>query len=101
MTRSLTVLERAGLIEIRNDPRDGRSKPVFMSKAVRRFRQEAKDALAPDESRIAAAFPPEQVARMLRVLEMRASSRMPIANPHPDALARSADLALAADLWLT
>jgi hypothetical protein len=43
---------------------------VSISKAVRRFRQEAKDALAPDESRIAAAFPPEQVARMLRVLEM-------------------------------
>jgi hypothetical protein len=32
---------------------------------------------------------------------MRASSRMLIANPHPNAFAGSADLALAADLWLT
>jgi DNA-binding MarR family transcriptional regulator len=70
MTRSLTVPKRAGLTEIRNDPREGRSKLVFTMEAVQRFRQEAMNALAPDESRIAAAFPPEQVARMLRVLEI-------------------------------
>ena len=51
MTPSLTVPKRAGLIEIRNDPQEGRSKLVFITEAVRRFRQEAMNALVPDEPR--------------------------------------------------
>lgn len=70
MTPSLTVPERAGLIEIRNKPRDGRTQLVFIKETDRRFRQEAIDAHAPDESRIAAAFLPEQMARLLPVLEV-------------------------------
>ena len=69
MTHSLAVLERAGLIEIRRNPVDGRSKLVHITEAGRRFRQETIDALAPDLARIAAAFPPDQVARMLPELE--------------------------------
>ncbi|MCZ8108482.1 MAG: MarR family winged helix-turn-helix transcriptional regulator [Burkholderiales bacterium] len=70
MTHSLTVLEREGLIEIRKNPQDGRSKLVFITDAGRKFRAEAIDSLAPDIKRIATAFPPEFVARLLPDLEM-------------------------------
>lgn len=70
MTHSLAVLEREGLIDIRKNPKDGRSKLVYITDAGRKFRQDAIDSLAPDLTRIAAAFPPEQVARMLPDLEM-------------------------------
>lgn len=69
MTHSLTVLEREGLIEIRKNPQDGRSKLVYMTEAGHNFRAEAIKALAPDIARIAAAFPPESVARLLPELE--------------------------------
>lgn len=70
MTHSLAVLERAGLIDIRRNPKDGRSKLVYLTEAGRRFRQDAIDALAPDLRRIAAAFPHDQVARVLPDLEV-------------------------------
>ncbi|PLL11653.1 MarR family transcriptional regulator [Tabrizicola sp. TH137] len=69
MTHSLTVLERAGLIEMRPNPQDGRSKLVYITEAGRSFRQAAMDAFAPDIARIAAAFPPDRVARLLPDLE--------------------------------
>jgi len=69
MTHSLTVLERASLIEIRKNPQDGRSKLVYITDGGRNFRAEVIDALAPDVARIAAAFPPEFVARLLPDLE--------------------------------
>lgn len=70
MTHSLAVLEQAGLIEIRKNPRDGRSKLVHITDAGRKFRQDAIDALAPDLKRIAAAVPPDHVARLLPDLEV-------------------------------
>ncbi|MCZ8352638.1 MAG: MarR family winged helix-turn-helix transcriptional regulator [Novosphingobium sp.] len=70
MTHSLAVLEQAGLIEIRKNPGDGRSKLVHITDAGRTFRQDAIDALAPDLKRIAAAIPPDHVARMLPDLEV-------------------------------
>jgi DNA-binding MarR family transcriptional regulator len=69
MTHSLAVLEREGLIEIRKNPRDGRSKLVYLTDAGRKFRQKTIDSLAPDVRRIAATFPPDQVARLLPDLE--------------------------------
>jgi len=70
MTHSLAVLEREGLIEIRKNPKDGRSKLVYITDAGRKFRQDAIDELAPDFTRIAAAFPPDHVARLLPDLEV-------------------------------
>jgi DNA-binding MarR family transcriptional regulator len=70
MTHSLAVLEREGLIEIRKNPQDGRSKLVYITDSGRKFRAEAIEALAPDIARIAAAFRPELVARLLPDLEM-------------------------------
>jgi DNA-binding MarR family transcriptional regulator len=69
MTHSLTVLEREGLIEFRKNPQDGRSKLVCITDAGRSFRAETINALAPDIARIAIAFPPEFVARLLPDLE--------------------------------
>lgn len=69
MTHSLAVLERAGLIEVRKNPQDGRSKLVYITDAGRAFRQATIDALAPDFARIAAGFPFERVVRLLPDLE--------------------------------
>jgi len=48
MTHSLAVLERHGLVEMRPNARDGRSKYVFITEAGRDFRQAAIEGLAPD-----------------------------------------------------
>jgi DNA-binding MarR family transcriptional regulator len=69
MTHSLAVLERAGLIALQANPEDGRSKLVHITDAGRAFRQSTIDALAPDLGRIAAAIPPDQLAKMLPDLE--------------------------------
>lgn len=69
MTHSLGVLEREGLIELRPNPQDGRSKLVCLTDAGRRFREEVIAAFAPDVARIAEAFPPDEVARLLPALE--------------------------------
>jgi DNA-binding MarR family transcriptional regulator len=69
MTHSLAALKQAGLIEIRKNPADGRSKLVHITDAGRRFRQDAIASLSRDLERIAAAFPAEQLARMLTDLE--------------------------------
>ena len=70
MTHSLAVLEREGLIEIRKNIKDGRSKLVHITDAGKKFRQDAIDALAPDLKRIADAVPPDLVARLLPDLEV-------------------------------
>lgn len=69
MTHSLGVLEREGLIETRKNPQDGRSKLVYITPKGRAFRDEVIGALAPDITRVAAAVPPEVVARLLPDLE--------------------------------
>jgi DNA-binding MarR family transcriptional regulator len=69
MTHSLAVLEREGLIEMRRNPEDGRSKLVYITDAGRKLRQGTIDSRAPDVARIAAACPPDQVARLLPDLE--------------------------------
>lgn len=69
MTHSLNVLEREGLIETRKNPQDGRSKLIYITDKGRTFREDVINALAPDIARIAAAFPPDVVARLLPDLE--------------------------------
>ena len=65
MTHSLAVLDRAGLVEMRPNARDGRSKCVFITEAGHAFRQQAIESLMPDMASIAAAFP---VARLTEAL---------------------------------
>lgn len=69
MTHTLAVLDRAGLIEFRSNPQDGRSKLVHITASGRSFLDRTLAALGPDFTRIAAAFPPERVARLLPDLE--------------------------------
>ncbi|WP_209427634.1 MarR family winged helix-turn-helix transcriptional regulator [Pararhodobacter sp. SW119] len=69
MAHSLSVLESAALIEFRPNPKDGRSKLVYITEAGRTFRQSAIDALEPDIARIAATIPPERAAELLPGLE--------------------------------
>lgn len=69
MTHSLSVLEAAGLVELRPNPDDGRSKLVFLTEAGRRFREEAIAALAPDVARIAQAIPAGRAEALIPTLE--------------------------------
>lgn len=47
MTNTLAGLERRGLVEMRPNPEDGRSKRVWLTGRGRAFREEAIGALAP------------------------------------------------------
>lgn len=68
MTHSLAVLERHGLVEMRSNARDGRSKCVFLTEAGRAFRLEAIGRLMPDMAAVAAEFPVARLAEVLPVL---------------------------------
>ncbi len=68
MTHSLAVLERHGLIEMRPNRRDGRSKCVFVTAAGQAFRDAALAALAPDVAALGARFPAARVAEALPTL---------------------------------
>jgi DNA-binding MarR family transcriptional regulator len=68
MTHSLAVLERHGLVEMRPNLRDGRSKCVFITEAGSTFRQGAVESLMPDMQMIASSFPVDQLAAALPVL---------------------------------
>lgn len=68
MTHSLAVLDRHGLVEMRPNARDGRSKCVFVTAAGRAFRLAAVDSLGPDLAAIAAAYPVGQLADALPTL---------------------------------
>jgi DNA-binding MarR family transcriptional regulator len=68
MTHSLAVLERHGLIEMRPNARDGRSKCVFITAGGRQFRDAAIASLGPDMAAIAARYPVDRVAAVLPAL---------------------------------
>ncbi len=68
MTHSLAVLERHGLIEMRPNARDGRSKCVFITEAGRAFQTATLAGLTPDLLALAARFPAERLAQVLPVL---------------------------------
>lgn len=65
MTHTLAGLERAGLVEMRPNPEDGRSKRVWITDGGRAFRAEAIAALAPDFARLAEPYPTERLAGLL------------------------------------
>lgn len=72
MTHTLAGLEKHGLVTFRPNPRDGRSKCVWITPAGRKFRDEAIAGMAPEMARMAAEFPPERVADMVpRLAEIR------------------------------
>lgn len=68
LTHTLKVLEARGLVEVRPNPEDGRSKLVWITQAGQRLRSETITALAPDFAALADAFEPGQVAGVLPAL---------------------------------
>ena len=65
MTHTLAVAERRGWVETRANPRDGRSKQVWLTEAGRAFREAAIAGLGPDLAAIARGVAAEDVAALL------------------------------------
>lgn len=65
LTNTLAGLERRGLIALRPNPSDGRSKCVWITEAGRGVRHAAIAAMTPDVEALAAGFPPETAAAIL------------------------------------
>ena len=65
LTHTLSGLEKHGLIDMRANPKDGRSKLVFITEAGRAFRMEAIMAIGPDIMDIAKVFPPEMISELV------------------------------------
>jgi DNA-binding MarR family transcriptional regulator len=64
MTHTLSGLTSRDLVELRPNPKDGRSKCVWITEKGRTFRNEAIASLAPDVDRMAEQFPADGVARL-------------------------------------
>ena len=73
MTHTLTTLQKHGLIEVRPNPEDKRSKQVWISPSGREFRDQAIASLEPDFETLAEKFSIEKVRKILpRISELRA-----------------------------
>ena len=68
MTHTLAGLERHGLVEMRPNPDDGRSKRVWLTAAGRRFHDTAIADMGPFFAELAQEVPPEAIATALPVL---------------------------------
>ena len=68
MTHNLAVLDRHGLVAMRSNARDGRSKCVFITDPGRAFRQQALAAIAPDLAALATRLPATPLGEVLPVL---------------------------------
>ena len=68
MTHTLAGLERAELVRMAPNPRDGRSKCVWLTEKGRALREQTIAALTPEFAEIAEGFPPETVARLVPAL---------------------------------
>lgn len=65
LTHTLAVLEERGLIEMRRNPEDARSKCVWLTPAGRAFRNEAIAAISAEFAPIEAQFSKAQVDQIL------------------------------------
>jgi DNA-binding MarR family transcriptional regulator len=65
MTNTLAKLEGLGLIEIRPNPDDGRSKLVFLTEAGREFRASAIAAISPDLAELTTHIPIDALTSIL------------------------------------
>jgi len=68
MTHTLAGLEKAGLVEMRPNPEDGRSKQVWLTGAGRALRARIIAELAGEYSDLGQALAPERLAAVLPVL---------------------------------
>lgn len=65
MTHTLSILEKHRLIELRPNPKDGRSKCVWLTEAGREFRNNAIASMGPDMLGFAERFPPERIETLI------------------------------------
>jgi DNA-binding MarR family transcriptional regulator len=65
MTHTLTGLQTRKLIEMRANPKDGRSKQVWLTAAGRTFRDNAISHLDQDMEMLARAMSPEEVSALV------------------------------------
>jgi DNA-binding MarR family transcriptional regulator len=65
MTHTLGLLEKRGHIRLEVNPKDGRSKLVWLTEAGRQFREAALAAAAPEMAALARAFSPERAAALV------------------------------------
>ncbi|MEL6793268.1 MAG: MarR family transcriptional regulator, partial [Pseudomonadota bacterium] len=73
MTHSLAGLERRGLVEMRANPEDGRSKCIWLTEAGGAFREDAIAALGRDAARLAPQLDLEAIMEMVpKLAEVRA-----------------------------
>ena len=69
MTHTLAGLEKRGLVEMRPNPKDARSKQVWLTQAGRDVRDTTIGKLVPGFGNLTGAIPPERVQAILPVLE--------------------------------
>jgi DNA-binding MarR family transcriptional regulator len=68
MTNTLAGLERQGLIELRPNPEDGRSRCIYLTRAGKEFRERAIENLAPEIARLAETIGSAEVDAVLPAL---------------------------------
>lgn len=68
MTNTLAGLESRGLVDIRPNPGDGRSKQVWLTEKGRLFRDHAIRRMMPEMSSLAEACPPSDMADLVERL---------------------------------
>jgi DNA-binding MarR family transcriptional regulator len=68
MTHTLAGLEKAGLVDMKPNPKDGRSKQVWLTDKGRQFRMDAIMRLSGDMEEFRQVFPPEKIAPLLPLL---------------------------------
>ncbi len=69
MTHTLAKLDLCGLIRMEPNPKDARSKRVWLTEAGRAFREEAISHLGPDLAAMSETVDEKSVAEILPVLE--------------------------------
>jgi DNA-binding MarR family transcriptional regulator len=68
MTHTLSGLLDHGLVEVRPNPDDGRSKTIWLTDTGRSFREEAIRSMDPDMEALGAKFSADQIAGHLPML---------------------------------
>lgn len=69
MTHTLAGLSKHGMVDMRPNPADARSKQVWLTDKGRALRETTIASLIPGFEAIAASFPPEKAAAILPVLQ--------------------------------
>ena len=69
MSHTLAGLVSRGLVELRPNPSDGRSKRVWITEAGRAFREEAILSIAPDILQLSQVVEPDRVAAVMPALQ--------------------------------